>query len=181
MVVIEYPTFNGTDTTHLIFPVLFLLQIVTPVIIGILIVLFCLCLVSCVVCFCIGKSSNNSNNGKSQKQKSRLEREATIYTDINPAGMIENQFIGAIPLQQKIGNATFFLNPQLHAQALTGIRIETHRPPMLRNASTESTYQDMTPKTIQSYSSRLESVEEVVLKDDDVISISTRENCFTQV
>ena len=155
---VEIITFSNETFTDsiLLIPVKHMLQIAVPVLVGVLILILFCCICNCFVCFCIGKKSKKKE--KIPVRKPRSERDGTIYSEINPAGMIENQRI--YPTNDKI----IIINP-MSIDSESQIELNDKRNKFQKSVSTESTYQEMSAP-INKHSCKLESVKESLSSEE---------------
>lgn len=178
MVEIVLKRLNGTDDEVLIFPLEFLLNIVLPVVIGVVVVVVCCFLTSCVVCFCCGRRSARRKEEK-LRRKHRSERDGTIYSEVNPSGMIENQNITLRSNKQRSIVLTSFVNKHTTPPTPPPIKltpIQTTTTPSTthkfqKSVSMESTYQEMIPTNLMDLNREMESIEEMCEKGDRKIGV----------
>ncbi|KAI6659221.1 hypothetical protein LOD99_14894 [Oopsacas minuta] len=178
---------NATQEEVLIIPVKILLEKILTGIIGVVLIIICCCVsccvVCCVVCYRIGERS--VQNETTRKVKPRLERDGTIYSEVNPAGMIENQR-GNIRLNCRQNVVlTSFANTHTLPPTPTSLPTTPTTPPSTtlttteqtiaqtnsrnkfqKSISTESAYQEMLPTHLRFKESRMDSIDEICDRDD---------------
>ena len=175
---------NGTGDDVLIFPIKFLLEIALPVVIGVVVVAVCCFLTSCITCFCCGRRSVKKKEEISRR-KLRSERDGTIYSEVNPAGMIENQNGTLRSNKQQNIVLTSFTNkhttpptpPPMKltpTETTTTTTSTTHK--FQKSASIESTYQEMIPMNLRNLNCEMESIEEICEKGENAFGIFIIEN-----
>ena len=156
---------NGTILeTILLIPVKYILEIGIPILFGILLIILFCCICNCIFCFCFGKKTKKKE--KTPIRKPRSERDGTIYSEINPAGMIENQRKNS-RIQPE--NNNIIIN-QMNLNTEFQIEITNCRNKFQKSVSTESAYQEMDAQNCKS-SCKLESIGEAGLSDEENISI----------
>ena len=182
---------NGTVEDVLIFPVKLLLEISLPVVIGVVVVVVCCFLTSCVVCFYCGRRSLKKE--KNSRKRPRLERDGTIYSEVNPVGMIENQNRTLRLNKRQSVVMTSFTNkhttpPTPPPMKLTPTQTPTtptqtpttptHIPTtpttkhlFQKSVSTESAYQEMIPMNLRNLNNEMEPIEENCEKVDNNVGV----------
>ena len=132
---VEVLTFSNETFTDdiLLVPVKYILLIGLPVLVVIMLVVLVCCVCNCAICFCIGRMPKKQE--ETPIRKSRAEREGTIYSEINPAGMLENQ--------RTYPKSTRIIINQLHIDTQCQLEQETRKKKFQKSPSIESTYQEM--------------------------------------